>query len=111
MGRSGKDRLQGALDLLVLRALSGGDALHGYDITERIERISRDVLKIEEGSLYPALHRMEEAGWMKSSWDFSENNRRARYYAITRAGRRHLRHLEADWAKHVGAVTRVLRLA
>jgi PadR family transcriptional regulator len=111
MGRARKDRLQGALDLLVLRALSGGEALHGYDITERIGRISGDVLRIEEGSLYPALHRIEEAGWVTSKWDLSENNRRARYYAITRAGRRQLKQLETDWAMHVDAVARVLRLA
>lgn len=111
MGRAKKDRLQGALDLLVLRALAGRDSLHGYDITERIERISRDILKIEEGSLYPALHRMEESGWVTSKWNLSENNRRARYYAITRTGRKQLKQLETDWAMHVDAVARVLRLA
>ena len=111
MGRHNKDRLQGAIDLLVLRSLASGEALHGYDITERIVRVSQDVLKIEEGSLYPALHRMEESGWVKSRWDVSENNRRARYYAITRTGKRHLEQLEADWNRHVEAVARVLRHA
>jgi transcriptional regulator len=108
MGRP-TDRLFGTLDLLILRALSGGDTLHGYDITERIEHASRDVLTMEEGSLYPALHRMEEAGWVTSRWDVSANNRRARFYTISSKGRRHLKQLEADWTKHVDAVTRVLR--
>jgi PadR family transcriptional regulator PadR len=111
MGRPSNDRLFGTLDLLVLRTLSGADALHGYDITERIKEVSRDVLKMEEGSLYPALHRMEEAGWLKSRWDVSDNNRRARFYVITAKGRQHLKALETDWARHVDAVTRVLKLA
>lgn len=111
MGRGKKDGLFGTLDLLVLRALSGGDFLHGYDITSCIETASGDVLKMEEGSLYPALHRMEESGWLKAEWDVSENNRRARYYAMTPKGRRHLRELEAAWSRHVEAVARVLRLA
>src|SRR5688572_19778959 len=111
MGRLSNDRLFGTLDLLVLRTLSGGGPLHGYDITERIQSASGDVLKMEEGSLYPGLHRMEEAGWLKSRWDVSGNNRRARFYTITAKGRRHLRGLEADWARHVDAVARVLRPA
>ena len=111
MGKSSNDRLFGTLDLLVLRTLSGADPLHGYDITERIRAASRDVLKMEEGSLYPALHRMEEAAWLTSQWDISDNNRRARFYTITAKGRRHLRALEADWARHVDAVARVLKLA
>jgi PadR family transcriptional regulator len=105
------DQLQGTLDLLVLRTLaSTGEPLHGYAITERIHQVSEDVLRVEEGSLYPALHRMDEAGWVRSEWGVSENNRRARYYAITRAGERHLSKLEERWAKHVAAVRRVLRL-
>ena len=106
-----KDTLQGTLDLLVLRSLAGGEALHGYAIVERIERVSRDVLRVEEGSLYPALHRMEESGWVASEWKTSENNRRARYYRITVAGRRHAEVIETDWARHVRAVMRVLKLA
>src|SRR4029453_17476067 len=106
-----KDQLQGTLDLLVLRILSLGDPLHGFAITERIEQISRDVLRVEAGSLYPALHRMAEAGWVKSSWGVSDNNRRARYYSITAAGRRRLAEEETHWANLTAAVSRVLRHA
>jgi PadR family transcriptional regulator, regulatory protein PadR len=111
MGNARKDQLQGSLDLLVLRVLASGEPLHGYTITERIHTISSDVLRVEEGSLYPALHRMDEAGWVSSEWGTSDNNRRARYYQITKAGRRHLAGLEKTWAKHVEAVRRVLKLA
>ena len=112
MGAKNKDQLQGSIDLLVLRILaSSSESLHGYTIAERVESISEDMLRIEEGSLYPALHRMDEAGWVKSRWGLSENNRRARYYAITRRGRAHLTQIEKDWAAHVDAVARVLRLA
>ena len=111
MGNTRKDQLQGSLDLLVLRVLASGEPLHGYTITERIHTISSDVLRVEEGSLYPALHRMDEAGWVSSEWGTSDNNRRARYYQITKSGRRHLAALEQNWAKHVEAVKRVLELA
>ena len=111
MGVTKKDQLQGSLDLLVLRVLAAGDSLHGYAITERIQTVSADVLHVEEGSLYPALHRMDEAGWVSSEWGTSDNNRRARYYRITKAGRQHLSQLEKSWAKHVEAVKRVLKLA
>lgn len=106
-----KDQLQGTLDLLVLRTLSSGGTMHGYQIMERVEQISRDVLQIEAGSLYPALHRMEEAGWVRSEWATSENNRRARFYTITAAGRRRLGEEEEHWARLTDAVTRVLRNA
>jgi transcriptional regulator len=106
-----KDQLQGTLDLLVLRILSTGDSKHGFAITERIEQISRDVLRVEAGSLYPALHRMAESGWLKSTWGVSENNRRARYYTITAAGRRRLADEEAHWASLTAAVGRVLKHA
>lgn len=101
----------GSLDLLVLRVLAPGESLHGYDITERIQRSSADFLRVEEGSLYPALHRMDEAGWVSSEWGLSGNNRRARYYRITKTGRRRLAELEKNWAKHVEAVKRVLKHA
>jgi PadR family transcriptional regulator, regulatory protein PadR len=104
-----KDQLQGTLDLLVLRVLSLGTAMHGFAITERIEQISREVLRVEAGSLYPALHRMAEAGWVKSSWGVSENNRRARFYTITAAGRRRLADEESHWASLTAAVGRVLK--
>jgi transcriptional regulator len=110
MGHAKTDQLFGSLDLLVLRVLSAPGALHGYAITERIQNCS-DMLRVEEGSLYPALHRMDEAGWLKSEWGVSENNRRARYYRITPAGRRRFAELERDWANHVEAVKRVLKHA
>ncbi len=111
MGTAKNVQLLGSLDLLVLRVLVSGASLHGYAITERIHRTSVDVLRVEEGSLYPALHRMDEAGWVVSEWGLSEHNRRARYYQITKAGRRRLAQLEKDWAKHVEAVKRVLKHA
>jgi PadR family transcriptional regulator, regulatory protein PadR len=106
-----KDQLQGTLDLLVLRTLSGGGTMHGYHITERIEQVSREVLRVEAGSLYPALHRMEEAGWVRSEWALSDNNRRARFYTITAAGKRRLTEEEEHWSRLTGAVSRVLRHA
>jgi PadR family transcriptional regulator, regulatory protein PadR len=106
-----KDQLQGTLDLLVLRILSTAETMHGFAITERIEQISKDVLRVEAGSLYPALHRMTEAGWVKSSWGVSDNNRRARYYRITAAGRRRLADEETHWATLTAAVGRVLKQA
>src|SRR5262245_61451416 len=112
MGRPRKpDQLLGTLDLLVLRVLAKAESLHGYAITERIHKTSTDALRVEEGSLYPALHRMDEAGWVASEWGTSDNNRRARYYKITKAGRRRLAELEESWTKHVDAVKRVLRHA
>lgn len=111
MGTAKNDHLLGSLDLLVLRVLASGERLHGYAITERIQTCSVDVLRVEEGSLYPALHRMDEAGWVSSEWGVSENNRRARYYRVTKTGRRRLAELEKNWAKHVEAVKRVLKLA
>ena len=106
-----KDQLQGTLDLLVLRILSTADEMHGFAITERIEQISHEVLRVEAGSLYPALHRMTEAGWVKSTWGISENNRRARFYTITPAGRKRLTDEEAHWASLTAAVGRVLKHA
>jgi PadR family transcriptional regulator PadR len=112
MGVVRKDNLQGSLDLLVLRTLASyGEPLHGYAITEHIHRVSKDALRVEEGSLYPALHRMDEAGWIESEWGVSQNNRRARYYAMTKAGRRRLAQLEKEWTNHINAVKRVLKLA
>jgi transcriptional regulator len=106
-----KDQLQGTLDLLVLRTLATGGRMHGYAITERVEQVSRDVLRIEAGSLYPALHRMEEAGWLTSDWATSDNNRRARFYAITARGRKRLADEEQHWLRLAGAVGRVLKQA
>src|SRR6478609_2976408 len=109
--RQRRDKLQGTLDLLVLRTLAGAGAMHGTDISDRIAESSRDVLRVEEGSLYPALHRMEEAGWITSQWKASDNNRRARYYRITAGGRRWVAQVERDWMAHVDAVMCVLKLA
>jgi PadR family transcriptional regulator, regulatory protein PadR len=106
-----KDQLQGTLDLLVLRILSVGDRMHGFAITDRIEQISREALRVEGGSLYPALHRMEESGWVKSSWGVSDNNRRARYYMITAKGRRRLADEATRWEALTAAVARVLKHA
>lgn len=111
MGKIRKDQLLGKLDLLVLRILSNGEKMHGYAIAERIEQISESVLLVGEGSLYPALHRMDEAGWIRSQWAPSDNNRRARYYSITAAGRRQFADEEAEWLKAAEAITKVLRLA
>jgi transcriptional regulator len=105
------DRLQGTIDLVVLRLLDGRGALHGYAITQQIASASDNVLKLQEGSLYPALHRMAQAGWLRASWGASENGRRARYYEITAAGRRQLAEETKRWAELTGAVARVLRHA
>lgn len=85
--------------------------MHGYAITERVLQVSRDVLRIEAGSLYPALHRMEESGWVRSEWDVSDNNRRARFYTITAAGRKRLTEEEEHWTRLAEAVVRVLKRA
>jgi transcriptional regulator len=104
-----KDQLLGTLDLLVLRTLATGGSMHGYAIAERVEQVSREVLRIEAGSLYPALHRMEETGWLKSAWAASDNNRRARFYSLTPAGRRRLADEEAHWTQLTIAVGRILK--
>jgi len=102
--------LQGTLDMLVLKALMHG-SMHGYGVARRIAQLADDVLTVEEGSLYPALHRIEQQGWIKSEWGTSENNQRARFYSLTRAGRKQLEAEEANWARLSSAVTRVLRSA
>ena len=107
--KHGNDRLQGTLDLLVLKTLASRGAMHGYGITLHIEQVSEAILRLEEGSLYPALHRMTQSGWLKSEWGVSENNRRARYYQITPAGRKQLASEERNWASLRDAVARVLQ--
>src|SRR5437016_2923675 len=104
-----RDRLQGTLDLLVLKTLASRGPLHGYGITLHLEQLSANILAIEEGSLYPALHRMTQAGWLAAEWGVSENNRRARYYSLTKAGRRQLDEEEVHWAQLTSAVAQVLR--
>jgi len=105
------DRLQGTLDLLVLKTLASRGRMHGYGITVHVEQISKDFLHLEEGSLYPALHRMTQSGWLRAEWRPSENNRRARYYSLTPAGRKRLAEEEKNWEQLTEAVARVLRFA
>ena len=107
MPKHTNDRLQGTLDLLVLRTLASCGTMHGYGITLHVEKVSK-VLRLEEGSLYPALHRMMQDGWLKAEWGTSENNRRARFYSITAAGRKQLAAEEDHWAELTEAVGRVL---
>jgi PadR family transcriptional regulator PadR len=100
--------LQGTLDMLILKALSLG-ALHGYGIGQRIAQISGDELKIEEGSLYPGLYRLEQRGWVQSEWDVSENNQRAKFYKLTRTCRKQLILEERNWERLAGATMKALR--
>jgi PadR family transcriptional regulator len=105
------DSLQGSIDLLVLKILSRRPHLHGYAIMNAIEEISGEVLQVEEGSLYPALHRIEEAGWIKAQWVTKDTGRRARTYEITAAGRKQLSAEESRWRAVTDAIGRVLRMA
>jgi len=107
MADSRLDLLQGTLDMLLLKALQL-EALHGYAIARRVQQLSEDALRVEEGSLYPALHRIEERGFVESDWGTSENNRRAKYYRLTRAGRRRLEAEAGDWKRLSLAITRVM---
>jgi len=104
------DLLQGTLGILILKSLLAGPS-HGYGIARWVESTTDDVLRIEEGSLYPALRRLEDRGWVRSEWGLSENNRRARFYTITAAGRAHLRAEAGVWMRYANAVTQVLRAA
>jgi PadR family transcriptional regulator, regulatory protein PadR len=104
------DLLQGTLDLLILKALARG-AMHGYSVAEWIHASSQDVLRVEEGALYPALHRLELRGLLSSEWGLSDNNRRAKYYALTAAGRKQLAAESEYWRRMSGAVARVLQMA
>jgi PadR family transcriptional regulator PadR len=107
MGRDSGDLLQGTLGLLILKALAGEER-HGYGIVRWIQDITGDVVRIEEGSLYPALRRLEDRGFVESRWGVSENNRRARFYAITRDGRQHLHADASNWTRFARAVLSVL---
>ena len=100
--------LPGTLDLLVLRVLSRGE-LHGWGITNKLEQLSRSALQVDEGSLYPALYRMEEKGWIEADWRMTENNRRAKYYRLTRSGRKQLAVEESQWEHLTAAVAKVLQ--
>ena len=110
MAKARTDLMQGTLELLILKTLAS-DAMHGYGIARRIHEVADDLLKIEDGSLYPALYRMEERGWVTSTWDVSENNRRAKFYKLTRAGRKQLEAECANWARVSQAITRILQTA
>jgi transcriptional regulator len=105
--RTNSDQLHGTLDMLVLKVLADGE-LHGYAIALRIERLSNDVLAVEEGSLYPALYRMEARGWLKSEWALNNTGRRARFYKLTRVGRAQLAAETASWQRLTTAVAHVL---
>lgn len=105
------DALQGSLDLLVLKLLSRRPGLHGYAIMSAVREVSEDVLRVEEGSLYPALHRMEEAGWIRAKWVEKPNGRRARTYELSAKGTKQLAAEETRWSAVTAAVNRVLRMA
>jgi transcriptional regulator len=103
------DVLQGTLDLMVLKTLDTLGPMHGYGIAQRIQQVSNEMLHLNQGTLYPALLRLEQRGWITSSWGTSENNRKARFYALTRAGRRQLAREETEWQRTVEMMGRLLR--
>lgn len=107
MAKDDVDVLQGTLDLLILKAVSL-EPMHGWGIAQRIQQISRDALQVNQGSLYPALHRLEDRGWITAKWGTSENNRKARFYRLSAAGRAQLATETANWERFVVAVQRVL---
>ena len=110
MAADNTDVLQGTLDMLILKALSL-EAMHGWGISQRIQQISRDVLQIHQGSLYPALYRLEEQGWITSEWGSSENNRQAKYYKLTRSGRKRLIQEPENWERLSTAINQILKTA
>lgn len=108
MGKTKSDLLQGTLDMLILKTLALGP-LHGWGISQRIQQISEGVLSINQGSLYPALYRLEQQSWIKSEWGSSDNNRQAKYYELTKAGKKQLAEETESWDRLAGAVARVLQ--
>jgi transcriptional regulator len=110
MTKAKADLLQGTLDMLILKTLESG-ASHGWGISQRIQEISRDVLQVNQGSLYPALHRLEQQGWIGAEWGTSENNRRAKYYALTGSGKAQLAEETLNWERLSQAVERVMQTA
>ena len=110
MTKAKSDLLQGTLDMLIMRTLAGGPT-HGWGISQRIQEISRDVLQVNQGSLYPGLHRLEQQGWIRSKWGTSENNRRAKFYSLTDTGQTQLVEEEENWERLSDAVARVLQTA
>lgn len=111
MRKNRNDILQGTLVLLVLKAIAAQGSMHGYAITAHIQRVSADLLRVEEGSLYPALHRMEQDGWLRAEWGTTETNREARFYTITAAGKKQLELETESWMRLRDGVQRVLRYA
>jgi PadR family transcriptional regulator PadR len=111
MGAKKNDILQGTLALLILKTLASSRRMHGYAITNHIRRVSAELLRVEEGSLYPALHRMEQDGWVRAEWGITEKNREARFYTITALGRKQLMQEEESWARLTEGVARVMRFA
>jgi transcriptional regulator len=105
------DQLLGALDLLILKTLAQLGSMHGYGIALHIQRVSDDLLRVEEGSLYPALHRIEESRWIASEWRTSKNNRRAKYYKLTAEGRKQLAKEEQSWERVVAGIGNLLKFA
>lgn len=103
------DLVQGTLDLLILKILAL-QPLHGWAISQRLRQVSGEVLQVSDGSLYPALHKLEQQGWIQAEWKPSENNRRAKFYSLTRLGRRHLEKEAADWERLSAAISGVVRL-
>ena len=108
MAREKTDLLQGTLDMLILKALQL-EPMHGFGISIRIRQISDEVLQVEQGSLYPALYRLEEQGWIKAEWGVSDNNRKAKFYSLTAAGRKQLNAETANWERLAGAINLVLK--
>ncbi len=106
-----RNDLQGSLDLLVLKTLSQVGSLHGYGIVLHIQRASDELLNVEEGSLYPALHRMEQSGWIRSDWALTETNRKAKYYKLTATGRKELQEAEKNFEQLVKGIRAILRYA
>jgi transcriptional regulator len=104
------DLLQGTLDVLILRTLSAGP-MHGWGIAQRIQQVSEEVLRVNQGSLYPALHRLEDEGWIAAEWGASENNRKAKYYRLTKSGQRQLEAETENWNRLAAAVARILQTA
>jgi PadR family transcriptional regulator len=110
MTKANVDLLQGTLDLLILKTLAL-EPMHGYGISQRIQQVSKEVLRVQEGSLYPALYRLERRGWIDSEWGASENNRKAKYYRLTKAGRKQLELETRTWERLVAAVAQILQTA
>ena len=108
MGHSGTELLQGTLDLIILNVLRIGEPMHGWGIAVRIQQLSEDVLQVNQGSLYPALHRLEHKGWIRSEWGTSQNNRRAKFYRLTALGRLQLADERAQWDTFSAAIQRIL---